>query len=79
MLIPGPRLRSCPSIDDIDVALTSVRRQSHIRLTHAQGREAEWLISNYAERTGKLGGCYRTSSFPTMPSSSWSATVQTKL
>ena len=59
MLVPGPRLPTCPSIDDIDVALTSLRRQSHISLTDDQGREAERLIDNAAQRAGTLGHCYK--------------------
>ena len=58
MLIPGPRLPNCPTIDDIEVAQTSLRRHSHIALTEAQGREAEMLIARAAERAGRVGRCY---------------------
>ena len=44
MLIPGPRLTACPTIDDIDVAAASLR-QSHIALDPRQGYEAERLIA----------------------------------
>src|SRR4051812_13000108 len=33
MLIPGPRLTSCPTIVDIDVERTSLSQQSHITLS----------------------------------------------
>lgn len=59
MLVPGPRLMYCPTIDDIDVAQTSLRRQSHISLTPEQGKEAERMIARAAERAGSLGHCYK--------------------
>lgn len=58
MLVPGPRLPSCPSIDDIDVAPTSLRQQSHVRISPEQGKEAERLIARAAERSGRVGHCY---------------------
>jgi hypothetical protein len=58
MLVPGPRLMSCPSIEDIDVEQTSLRRQSHIGISEDQGRTAERLIAQAVERTGSLGHCY---------------------
>jgi hypothetical protein len=59
MLVPGPRLPSCPSIDDVDVEQTSLRRQSHISISDEQGRTAERLIARAADRTGSLGACYK--------------------
>jgi hypothetical protein len=59
MLVPGPRLPNCPTIDDIDVAQTSLRRQSHISLDEARGKEAERLIARAAERAGSVGHCYK--------------------
>jgi hypothetical protein len=54
ILISGPRLEHCPMITDIDVERRSLRRQSHIRLNEAQGRQAEELITNAAARFGAL-------------------------
>jgi hypothetical protein len=45
MVIAGPRLERCPTIDQIELKSTSVRRQSHIRLTDEQGRHAEELLA----------------------------------
>jgi hypothetical protein len=59
MLVPGPRLPSCSTIDDIDVEQASLRRHSHIALTADQGRRAERLIAAAAERAGSLGHCYK--------------------
>lgn len=53
-LIAGPRLEHCPTITDIDVERTSLRRQSHIHLTDGQGERAELLIARAAERFGGL-------------------------
>ena len=39
-----PLLSQSPTLDDIGVSPTSVRRQTHIRLTPEQGRRAEELI-----------------------------------
>jgi hypothetical protein len=58
MLVPGPRLPSCPTIDDVDVAHSSLRRQSHISLDEKRGEEAERLIARAAERAGSAGHCY---------------------
>jgi hypothetical protein len=58
MLIPGPRLPSCPTIVDIDVERRSLSQKSHNTLTDEQGRKAERLIAAAAERTGSLGRCY---------------------
>jgi hypothetical protein len=58
MLIPGPRLPSCPSIEDIDVVSRSLSRHSHIALTYDQGKEAEQLIARAAARAGRAGACY---------------------
>jgi len=58
MLVPGPRLPRCPSIEDIDVQQTSLRRQSHVSISDEQGRTAERLIAQAAERAGSLGHCY---------------------
>jgi hypothetical protein len=58
MLIPGPRLPGCPSIDDIDVQPRSLSRHSHIAITDEQGREAERLIARAAEKAGSVGACY---------------------
>ena len=51
MVIAGPRLDSCPTLDDIDVQPMSVRRQSHIHLTEGQGQLAERLLGG---RVGSL-------------------------
>lgn len=59
MLVPGPRLPSCATIDDIDVTQTSLRRQSHISLDENRGSEAERLIARAAERAGSVGHCYK--------------------
>jgi hypothetical protein len=59
MLVPGPRLPGCPTIDDIDVAHTSLRRQSHISLDEDRGKEAERLIARAAKRAGSVGHCYK--------------------
>jgi hypothetical protein len=59
MLVPGPRLPSCPTIDDIDVAHTSLKRQSHISLDEDRGKEAERLIARAAKRAGSVGHCYK--------------------
>jgi hypothetical protein len=58
MLVPGPRLPSCPSIDDIDVHATSLRSQSHIAIESEQGTSAERLIARAADRSGRVGHCY---------------------
>jgi hypothetical protein len=58
MLVPGPRLLSCPTLDDIDVRQTSLRQASHITLTEHQGKNAERLIALAAERAGSVGHCY---------------------
>jgi hypothetical protein len=65
MLVPGPRLPQCPTLDDIDVEVRSTRRQSHIQLTDDQGRRAVRLIAAAAERAGSLGRCYAGQ--PTVP------------
>jgi hypothetical protein len=65
MLVPGPRLRECPTLDDIDVKQTSLRQASHITLTEAQGKEAERLIAQAAKRSGKIGHCYKGPPPPT--------------
>jgi hypothetical protein len=44
-VVAGGFLENCPSIDDIGVKTTSVRRHSHIRLTLEQGARAEELLS----------------------------------
>ncbi|MBN1528336.1 MAG: hypothetical protein JW895_04710 [Thermoleophilaceae bacterium] len=56
MLVPGPRLPSCPTVDDIDVQVRSLR--FHKSISVEQGREAELLIARAADRTGSLGHCY---------------------
>ena len=48
-----PLLSLSPTLDDIGVSSTSVRRQTHIRLTPEQGRRAEELIT---ARDGYGGG-----------------------
>jgi hypothetical protein len=53
-LIAGPRLEHCPTITDIDVERSSLRRQSHIHLTDEQGERAEVLIARAAEPFGGL-------------------------
>ena len=53
-VVAGPRLEHCPTLDDIDVATTSVRSHSHIRLTEEQGQRAEELIAEAARRHGSL-------------------------
>jgi hypothetical protein len=59
MLIPGPRLPYCPSIDDIDVRPASLSQHSHISISPEQGVLAERLIARAAERAGSLGRCYK--------------------
>jgi hypothetical protein len=58
MLVPGPRLPSCPSVDDIDVKPTSLMQHSHVKISPGQGREAERLIARAADRSGRAGHCY---------------------
>jgi hypothetical protein len=53
-LIAGPRLEHCPTITEIDVDRSSLRRQSHIHLTDQQGQRAEVLIARAAEQFGSL-------------------------
>jgi hypothetical protein len=43
-VVTGPNLDRCPTIDQIDVAAKSVRRQSHIQLDGAAGLLAEELL-----------------------------------
>lgn len=45
IIIAGPRLERCPTLDEIGVKSTSVRRHSHIRLSDEQGHRAEELLS----------------------------------
>jgi hypothetical protein len=54
MLVAGPRLEYCPSVDDIGVMLRSLGRHSHIRLSAEQGGEAQGLIEAAARRFGSL-------------------------
>ena len=53
-LTAGPRLEYCPSVNDIGVMLRSLGRHSHIKLSEAQGREAERLIAAAAREFGSL-------------------------
>jgi hypothetical protein len=62
MLVPGPRVPSCPAVDDIDAQARSLR--FHKSISDKQGREAERLIARAAERTGSLGHCYKGSPPP---------------
>jgi EVE domain len=43
-IVGGPELERCPTIEQIDVESTSVRRQSHIRLDERAGILAEELL-----------------------------------
>jgi hypothetical protein len=58
MLVPGPRLPNCPTLDYIDVEPTSLRQASHISLTSEQGKTAERWIARRARETGSAGHCY---------------------
>ena len=53
-LIAGPRFEHCPTITQIDVDRSSLRRQSHISLTDGQGRRAETFLAKAAENHGSL-------------------------
>ena len=44
-----PLVSQSPTMDDIGVSPTSVRRHTHLRLTLEQGRRAEELITAGAE------------------------------
>jgi hypothetical protein len=50
MVVAGGLLENCPTLDDIGVKPTSVRRQSHIRITHEQGVRAEELLGGGGSR-----------------------------
>ena len=52
MLLAGPRLEYCPTIDEIGVMRRSLGRHSHIRLSGEQGRAAEALIAAAAGEFG---------------------------
>ena len=52
VVVPGPLLSRAPTLHQIGVKPTSVRSQSHIRLTDDQGVEAEALLQNAVERYG---------------------------
>jgi hypothetical protein len=53
-VIAGPHLESCPSLEQIGKTTRSVQSHSHIKLTHDEGRTAERLIAEAAERHGAL-------------------------
>ena len=54
MLVAGPRLEFCPSIDEIGVKRRSLGRHSHIRLSGEQGESAERLLRRAADEFGAL-------------------------
>jgi hypothetical protein len=53
-LIPGPMLHLCPTILDIGVDRSSLRRQSYIGLSEEQGRRAEVVLARAAAAHGSL-------------------------
>jgi hypothetical protein len=50
-VVGGPNLEHCPTIDEIDVAAKSLRRQSHIHLDESAGVLAEELLERASARS----------------------------